>query len=321
MKTKRVLLLLSLTGVALGGISVYLWQRIDREHSSDQVVLDKNYDCETNANSLASDKLGQPCSIDTSTPTTNKNKVNLLAAISVRANLVASSDRKAPMNERTVMPDPQARAVMLVKHKASIRQMFPDIVAVLGIQGEEADELINLLAEHQLESEENPPFVQEGEFEWTVNNEPEWVRKAQTEELRQDREIEVLLGEEKFQEWTAYKESAFARILVKQLQTMLDGTAYSLSDEQVLPLVGSIAEAQGRAGAELETGASHQGPLDAMSSDAGARKAATKRALERFQKYNERLVVAATPYLSKEQLSQFDLMLEKQLDTAQRSSE
>jgi len=191
---------------------------------------------------------------------------------------------------------PEVRAVKLAEQRASVRRRLPDLAAALHLEEEEADKLVNLLADHALWAEENPPFVPEGELEWDVNNKPEWVRKSEAEQRRRDNEIAELLGEAKFRAWKEYADSGNARMLVRQFRPMLDGTSYSLREEQMPPLIKAIAEAQLRFGADSAYDAS-TGP-------------------ERFAKYNERLREAAAPCLSTEQFVRFDQMLDEQLELA-----
>lgn len=293
----RTILLLSVTALVLGGTSAYLWHQLRHEHELRQVSVARAAELEERLRLMAVEKPDVPSHFDTAGPTANSMPAPLTASGASQPKWKTSSDKGRPIERSHAASElPEVRAVKLAEQRLSVRRRLPDLAAALHLQEEEADKLVNLLAEHQLWAEENPPHVPEGELEWDVNNKPEWVRKMEGEQRRRDKEIAELLGEAKFRAWKDYGDSANARTLVRQLRAMLDGTSDSLREDQMPPLVKAVAEAQHRFGAESGNDAS--------------------TGLERFAKYHERLREAAVPYLSTEQLARFDQMLDEPLEVA-----
>jgi len=172
---------------------------------------------------------------------------------------------------------------------------MPDLAPALQLTDQEAELLINLLAQQAVNAE--VPFVGDGELQWDPSNKPEWVRKAEAAQLHREAEVATLLGETKYRAWQDYAASIEARRLVRQLRPMLDGTTESLRDDQMQSLVKAIAQAQQRFGEDVKNEAV---PRDGM---------------ERFLEYHEYLRDAATPWLSRQQLARFNQMLDRQLDT------
>lgn len=293
----RTILLLSVTALALGGTSAYLWQQLRHEHALRQASVARTAELEERLRLMAVGKPDVQSHFDTRAPTATTMPAPLAALAASQPKREASNGKDRPLERsHTASESPEVRAVKLAQARMSVRRRLPDLAAALHLEEEEADKLVDLLAEQQLKFE--PPFVPEGELEYDVNNKPEWVRKMEEEQRGRDKEIAELLGEEKFRAWQEYGASGDARRLVRELRPMLDGTSDSLREDQMPLLIKAIAEAQQRFGAESGNGAS------------------TDTGLERFARYNERLREAAVPYLSTGQLARFDQMLDEQLEVA-----
>jgi hypothetical protein len=298
---KQTVVFLSVMTLVLSGTSGYLWLRLEQEQGFHKVALARATKLEAWVKGL--EKSASPSPADQEFQQESSSG-SLLEPLSK----VTSNERM----ESEILSVPEESVVVLSEHKLSIQRMFPDLASALDLKQDDADALLNLLAEHELRSSENPPFVPEGELEWNVNNKPDWVYEVEAEQRRRDQEIAALLGAEKFREWQTYVENAGAAMLVRQLRAVLDGGSNSLYEYQIPFLTTAIAEAQQRYGLESRH---HLSPLPTEASGGpAARTAEISRMIEQAEAYNRYLADAAAPYLSEEQFGALENMLNQQLE-------
>ena len=105
---------------------------------------------------------------------------------------------------------------------------------------------MELLAEHQLQKTERPvgipPGTDTSNPEIDPNNPPEWFLKYQQEKQRRESEVEALLGEATYREWTSFHQTAGVRHEVAVIESALEASDDPLRADQRRALVNLIAE-------------------------------------------------------------------------------
>ena len=182
----------------------------------------------------------------------------------------------------------------------------------LRLQPQEADRLMDLLAEQQLNMMSNPPpFGGRGQPPDPAELQ-QYQQQAQQQQRERDAQIASLLGDSKLQEWQSYQKTLGARSQLRELRTELAEAGMPLREGQIEPLVNSIAAEQ-----EWRTQESmkYRSQLNALGNAAPANRVnMMEQNLERAAEYNRRLHDAAAPYLSSDQLRRFDEHMNRQLE-------
>jgi hypothetical protein len=190
-------------------------------------------------------------------------------------------------------------------------RMYPDLRAALRLQPDEAEQLMDLLARQQLQQMDlRPPFAAaEGPPDEAAMR--QWRQQAEQQQRERETQIAALLGAAKLQEWKDYQSSLGARMQVRELRTMLDGSVSPLREDQVQPLVNALASEQQRRNQDMQ--AEFPG-RNARASEPAQRLSFMEQNLERTEQYHGRLHDAAAPYVSNDQLKRFDELLNQQVE-------
>ena len=291
----RITHLLILIAIALCGVIGYLWLQLNQERMLRAQLSAHASELEVSLlaeNTRRHTKAG----IEIESAEAKAKQTTLVPMKSLKSRESSSTPMASRARDIDSSTSPRTRSVRLSEQRASMRRMFPDLAAVLRLDERASNSLIDLLAEHALQAEENPPFVPEGELDWDEGNKPEWVRKLELARQRHENEIAQLLGEDIFPEWKEYAATASARSFVRDFRTSLDGTADPLRADQMPQLVTAVADAQHRYSLELRYSPS---------------STSAKKQLERYYAY---LREAAAPYISTDQRHALDRFLEQQLE-------
>lgn len=215
--------------------------------------------------------------------------------------------------ERALLRDPEYREAMRAQHKAMLPNMYPDLEQELELSAEQADGLMNLLAEHQLQQmEKRDTNMFEGPPSQAKMQELQ--RKAQADHEARESEIRQLLGEQKWRAWQDYQSTMGVRHQVRELRNTLASKGAPLGDHQVKPLQRALAEAQRQQVQEW----SRRAPAPALV--AGGTSASPVAPVEAFEahlqqqrEHNERTRNALASILTYEQLEAFEEQQNAQL--------
>lgn len=299
---RRQTLLLLVSTVVLGGVSATFWTRLHEANELRDAAIARASQLEER---LASERVDpdlpggatvDSAVIGASTSGTPREQPERTGSITPAPSEVDNVERTLEPGSRYAMT-PERRRAMVAQQRVELRRVFPDLEAALDLEPDLSDDLMSLLAEHSQRSQEDMPLIMEGEpLEWDPNNKPDWVRKMEEQQQRNDSEIADLLGPAKFREWATYRDSVDARRIVREFRSMIDGTPDSLQELQMPLLVDAIAQAQ------------KQFAADSIYDPSTG--------LDRFARYNQRLREGAAPYLLPKQMARFDDMLDRQLETA-----
>lgn len=145
--------------------------------------------------------------------------------------------------QRRLLQDPEYRELMRQQQKDGMQHMYGDLESMLGLSREEADRVLDVLAEQQLRSmEQQRPWTMDGSRpdEATIR---EQQRVFADMKRKNDAELEQVLGS-KYGEWESYQQSMGARSQVTQLRQVLATSDEPLRQDQIKPLVAAIAREQ-----------------------------------------------------------------------------
>lgn len=246
-------------------------------------------------------------------PRPQAGSMNETAVAVVSEPPVFSTRAVATERQRVLMQDPEYRKAMLAQQKLSMQRMYPDLRTALRLQPQEADRLIDLLAEQQLNMMTNqPPFRARGGPPPDPAELQQYQQQMQQQQRERDAQIASILGDSKLQEWQSYQKTLGARMQIRELRTELAEAGMPLREGQIEPLVNSIAaEQEWRAQDSIK----YRGQLNALgNASPAARVEMMEQNLERSAEYNRRLHDAAAPYLSNDQLRRFDAHMSQQLE-------
>jgi hypothetical protein len=220
--------------------------------------------------------------------------------------------RSPRMGRQLLLQDPEYRKAMIQQQKYAMARLYPDLREALRLQPEEAEQLMELLAEQQTDTMANrPPFADARNGPPDPAQVQQWQEQMQRQQKERDAQIAQLLGDAKYQEWQSYQKTLGARMQIRELRVELAEAGIPLREGQIEPLVNSLAAEQQRRAQEAQN---DRVQLNALgNAGSGNRVAFLEKQLERTAEYNRRLHDAAAPYLSSDQLRRFDEHLDRQL--------
>jgi hypothetical protein len=223
-----------------------------------------------------------------------------------------------------LMEDPEYRAAMRSQHRMMMSSRYPDLGEALHLQPEDVDKLMDLLTDQEMANMSGqPPFGENGQVDQAAMQ--EWSKKLQQRQRDNEAQLAGLLGDSGVQEWQEYQKTLGARMQVKQLRGMLEGSSDPIRPDQVQPLVEAMAAEQQRMMQTQLRGFSSVAPGQrtvGMIAPAGAMQPFTpgnqvammEKSLEQTVQNNQRMHDAVAPYLTQRQLEQFDKYQNQQLE-------
>lgn len=210
------------------------------------------------------------------------------------------------LNQQEMMKDPEYRKARLAQTRMSLPQNYPGLVEELGLTPEEADRLFNLMAENQMEMSDLTMATA------TFNGVPpdpaavEEVNRRRPEmQRRQEEALMSMLGSARYSQYQEYQQSRPARQQVVQLNRALEGVGLPLTPEQSRPLTAAYIAEQKRQREDTQRLMSGRSVQDVA-----------RMQEERFElqaESNRRMLEAARPHLSTQQLETMKASLEQQL--------
>jgi hypothetical protein len=215
--------------------------------------------------------------------------------------------------QQNMLKDPEYRELMRSQQKLGMKRMYGDMETMLGLSKDEAERVLDVLAEHQLRSMEQRPImpVMDGSQpdEATIR---EQQRVFEETKRKNDAEIAAALGP-KYSEWQGYQQSMWSRSQVMRLRETLAGTEEPLRQDQVKPLVQALAREQQQM--QTNTMRSQIPPGGRMTQETQLRM--QEEWLERTAQSHERIRNSVSSLLTPSQLQQ----LQEQQDQERKMQE
>jgi hypothetical protein len=208
--------------------------------------------------------------------------------------------------EQRMLQNPEYRDLLRARQRMALTHMHTDLLELLQLSEEQADQLLDLLADQQVREQAASRPMWPSESNAAAMQ--EMMEKAQERQRSNEAEIAALLGPDKINEWTEYQQSAGARFQVQRLRQTLPPDA-ALRTEQLRPLIAAISREQrhmleDRGGLGLAPG---------EVADEAWQKRMHQHRLEKVAATNQRILDAASSILSPQQLQHFDALLQQEL--------
>lgn len=322
----KLTMALTVATIASAGASTYLWQELGDEREQRTTLQSRVMELERSqpiARSAPPVELIDPAPLPENPPAAPENPQPPAPAMRPTGALPApamsgvwSATPPDPELRRRIMEsreqhmrmlkDPEYRELMRSQHRLGLEQAYADLGPLLGLTADEADRLLDVLAEHSIRNMEQPPM-----FGPTPGAPPDQAdireRQQAFAEQRKNNEAEIaaVLGP-KYGEWQAYQQNGWARGQVTRLRQTLALSGEPLRQDQIKPLVDAIAREQSPA--QMASPYTISGRPNA---EMQARTA--EDMLERTRQSNERIRMAASGWLSPAQLEQLQRQQEREL--------
>ena len=289
---KIIVSILSIALVGLGGGAIHLWRELESSHQ--QIAdLQARLDAATAAAEALAVKLPPPVASAAipDQPGTTEPPATRDAPASTPAPAPAIDESVAALREMIASPENRARTSKLMR--AMLPTQYPDVGKVLGLSPEQVEQLFDLLARQQDEQSnlfrdrpEDPAAMQAT------------AQKALAQRQASEAELASMLGS-KYPQWQQYQQELPTRRQVSDLGTALNAGGMPLSDAQSKPLIAALVVEQKRISQEAAATAQRGTGISA--------------AMSRYTpENNQRMLDAASAYLTPQQLQAYQQMLERQ---------
>lgn len=220
------------------------------------------------------------------------------------------------LNQRELLKDPEYRQAALAQARMNLEQNYPGLAEELGLAPEQADKLMDLLADLQLERNASAAitFTADGQLDPAAMD--EMTRRNRELQQRQDEQISALLGSAGLQQFRAYEETRAPRMQAQTVRRMMESAGMPLTDAQMRPLTDVYIAEQRRQTEEM------QGMLRQIAPAAGAARMQQidERNTQLQEERNRRLLEVARGHLTAPQLERFEATLRQQLVMTQATS-
>lgn len=301
MNASTVVLIIATAGFC--GTSFALWQRLHVEREQHMAVqkrlaqLEQRVHTPTPAISPRASAVPQAAAPQIEGQPQSPRRAPQLAAL---VNVPAAGGWQLIQRQRQMLEDPEYRAALRAQHRASMRQIYPDVATAMKLTADQVERLYDLLADQQLRAMQNSVGTEVDGAE----SQREWQRRIEEQQRQNEAELADVLGAQKAQAWKDYQMSLGARQQVRELRNLLADSSEPLRPDQVEPLVTALAQEDARFSEEVRAGFSQRQRPDRLS--------LMKQSIEAQLRYYERRRDAAAPYLSSVQIAHFDEMIERQ---------
>jgi hypothetical protein len=186
--------------------------------------------------------------------------------------------------------------------RATLAAQYPDLAAELRMTPAEADKFMDLLARQQAESAGDVLGMTGLAGAATASQDAQ--RKLLERQLANEKEIARTLGN-KYPQWQEYQGTAAAKQQVSQLRNLLGTGQDALTEAQSRPLIAALGAEQTRINKEeqnkMNTSVRSSQPMNILDEQ-----------MKSVSGHNERMVNAASPHLTTNQLDRYKQMLGQQ---------
>jgi len=195
--------------------------------------------------------------------------------------------------QRQMMNDPKYREAFREQQRLRLATRRDNLIRVLGFSPEQADAVIDLSIDREMNVRGNIPLDQ-----------------ALTGEREYDARLRELLGEDKSAKLQTYMESRQSRMQVDQFRIQLTG-ADSLRDDQVEPLIAAMHVERSQMQRDLREFSS---TLTQDSDPSATHRKYSERETELLKETYDRMGTSAAAILSSTQLLKLDAMLKRDIE-------
>lgn len=298
---------LLVVALASAGVSAGLWMQLRAERT-------------LNA------ELGERLAAATATPVTPAPVTTAPAAPSPSITPVVATDTPAPIataepaiakpprvggpedwqtRQRRLMSDPKFREAFREQERLRLATRRENFVRLLGFTPEQADAVIDLSIERQMDSQRRMPSGEMTAEEILRRND-----SMEADEREHEAKLRNLLGDTKAAQLETYMESRQTRMQVDRFRMQLGG-ADPLREDQVEPLIAALHTEQAKMQEDLQA---HRETANSASDPVASQRQFAERQAEAMKAAHKRMHSAAAPILSSAQLEKLDAMLKRDLE-------
>ncbi len=208
--------------------------------------------------------------------------------------------------EQRLFQNPDYRDLVRMRSRLGLAYSHQDLAVFMQIPKQQADRLLDLLAEQRLRDqiEGVNPFA--GAVDPAAVQ--ALIQKQQDKQRANEAEVAALLGASKFQDWKDYEQSGMARFMVQRLESALPDEARLQTEQR-----GSLLRAIAREHRKMYEERAVSIPPGQMPDENWVNQMRAQES-ERMAAAHERILEAATPILSPTQLEQLSSLLQQESD-------
>ncbi len=236
----------------------------------------------------------------------------VVTAAAAEPEAARASPEQSQDRQRRLMSDPRFREAFREQQRLQLASRRENFIRLLGFTPQQADAVINLSIERQMEMQTRSSTM-------TVDEIRQRKESMEAQEREYQAKLQTLLGADKSAQLQTYMESRQSRMQVDRFRTQLTG-GDMLRDDQVEPLIATLHAEQAQMQKEM------QEYRDADVEKIGASEwqlQYAERQAELMKAAHGRMHTAAAGILSNSQLVMLDAMLKRdreRLEAQQRMS-
>jgi hypothetical protein len=219
--------------------------------------------------------------------------------------VIATHSDAARTNLPQLLQDPQNRKARLTMLRTAFEQSFPGLVEALGLSREEADRLLDLLAETQLNRDSQASYVLTGDPQADQALIAKLRRNLEELQREQGDAIRAMLGGARYDLWQQYLPTRSVRVQANTYATALAQAGAPLDGRQI---DGLVAVMLGEQKSLREDMVALGRTVDAANP--ASQEQARNALRNRQAASNQRILDAASPRLNTQQ----QLLLRAQLE-------
>jgi hypothetical protein len=213
--------------------------------------------------------------------------------------------------QQALMNDPEYRTALHKQQRLTLARQYPDLMEDLEISQDQADQLLDLLTNQQIEAMQEANRIDPE----ALRSDPHAMEQYQQKIVERSREhqaaIAQTLGQDGMQRWQDYQSTMGSRFRTRQLSQALETAGIPLREDQQRSVRRALAQHEKQMQQEAQDFAARLPSPNEMS--AADRLKRQEDQLERMQSYYERARDSVAGILSAEQLEQYKSIHDQEL--------
>ena len=320
----KAIVILALTSVALAGASASLYRELHAEREHVQVLEHEVQSLRTQpqaahvtATPFSSVPAPSSKQATVSKPELVRQTPDRLAQLASLATPTPTPPEHAKLRERfsrqqqALMNDPEYRTALRKQQRLTLARQYPDLMEDLEISQDQADQLLDLLTDQQIEAMQEANRVDPEALQSDPNAMAQYRQKMMERSRAHQAAIAQALGQGGMQRWQDYQSTMGSRFRTRQLSQALETAGIPLREDQQRSVRRALAQHEKQMQQEAQDFAARLPSREEMS--AADRLKLQEDQLERMQSYYERARDSVAGILSAEQLEQYKSIHDQEL--------
>jgi hypothetical protein len=286
---KTVVVILSIALVGVGGGAIHLWRELDASRHRIDELQAQVEGLEASARRVAAmpPVSAAPPPVGDAAAAKPAQPADRTAALAAALAAATANSRENAEALRATMASPENQERARALFRSQLPVQYPDVGKALGLSPEEVERLFDMLAKQNAERSRA-----------ISGNGPDTGAQALARQMAGEQaELASVLGD-KFDRWKEYNTQLPTRRQLKDLGAVLNASGAPLTDAQANSLIPALASVEKETTQQRMSQAPQQGGL---------------AVLNRYTpEANQRLVDAAAPHLTPQQLEAYRQMLDRE---------